>query len=409
LLSASADATIWVWDVDQASGTFGDPLVRLVGQSGTVLGVGYDQDGRSAYSVGEQGRLIRWDTLPGWLIRRVEGSTANALSLNPATTRLASGGQDAVVRVWDSNPASPALGEQRLQLSGHSGQVAAVAFAPDGRSLASGGSDGTVRLWDAMTGDSLGVLRGHTSGVTGLAFSADSALLLSGSSDRSLLLWDVASGGEIRRFGGIDGTAGHTAAVQTVALSPDGAWALSGSRDNTLILWDVTTGALIRQFNGHTDQVTTAVFSPDGALILSASYDQTLRLWDATTGAEVRRFNGHTDWVRGAAFTRDGAYVLSSGSDGTVRVWDTATGAEVRRFTQRGDTIAALAVGSDMFAFTSREGGFTLARLDTPDEIVSWARENRAPYELSCPERERYQIEPFCDTLAPQALPTVFR
>jgi WD40 repeat protein len=32
---------------------------------------------------------------------------------------------------------------------GHHGQVAAVAFAPDGNLLASSGSDGKIRLWRA--------------------------------------------------------------------------------------------------------------------------------------------------------------------------------------------------------------------------------------------------------------------
>lgn len=43
-------------------------------------------------------------------------------------------------------------------LTGHTGIVFAVAYAPDGRTLATGSDDDTARIWDVATGKTLKTL-----------------------------------------------------------------------------------------------------------------------------------------------------------------------------------------------------------------------------------------------------------
>ena len=78
--------------------------------------------------------------------------------------------------LWDvRDPARP----QRIgqPLTGHTGIVCSVAFAPDGHTLATGSYDGTVILWDVRDParpQRIGQqLTGHTGAVNSVAFSVD--------------------------------------------------------------------------------------------------------------------------------------------------------------------------------------------------------------------------------------------
>src|SRR5262249_15606654 len=74
-------------------------------------------------------------------------------------------------------------------LYGHTGEVTAVAFSPDGTRLATASFDRTARLWEARTGQELLVLKGHTHAVRSVVFSPDGTRLATASFDRTARLW----------------------------------------------------------------------------------------------------------------------------------------------------------------------------------------------------------------------------
>ncbi len=253
--------------------------------------------------------------------------------------RIATGGEDGTVRVWDA-----ATAQELMRLPGHRDEVTAVAFSGAGR-LLSAGRDRTLRLWDTQTGREIQVLRGHTDAVRCVAISADGRLAISGGDDRTVRVWDLAAGKELRAWGG------HAGSVTSVALALDGKRALSGSNDRTVRLWDIQAGALMT-LEGHQGAVYSVAFSADGLRALSGGNDRAVRLWDVRTGKEVKRFTGHANAVVAVALSPDGRRALSASSqyqtrDRVLRVWNLDQGTETASRAEGDERIESVSFAPD--------------------------------------------------------------
>jgi WD40 repeat protein/Flp pilus assembly protein TadD/tRNA A-37 threonylcarbamoyl transferase component Bud32 len=278
------------------------------------------------------------------------GLSSTRPAFSPDSTRLAVPGLDGKVRLWDTR-----TGALSLELKGHAGRVAVVAFSPDGARLATGSFDKLVvgkdyridatlvdraiRIWDSRSGMLVRETRGESM-TTDLAFSPDGERVAACGGGKARLL--NANTGTLEREFEVP-----SSVIVRVAFSPDGTRLLGGAANGTGRLWDVVTGALALELKGHVLQVISTAYSPDGALLVTGSADGTVRVWDVRSDVPAAKLAPHDAPLVAAAFGPDGAYLASVGHDGMPRIWDSRTGKLVKELARGRGALTTVAYSPD--------------------------------------------------------------
>ncbi len=218
-------------------------------------------------------------------------------------------------------------------LSGHTGDVASVAFSPDGQTMVSGSFDKTLKLWNLKTGKLLRTLTGHSDFVRAVAISPDGQTIVSGgggtevNTDKTIRLWNLKTG---KLLGTLQG---HSQGISSLAIAPDGQTLVTASYDKTIKLWNLKTLKRLATLSGHSSWVRSVVITPDGQTIVSIggsaenNTDKTIKLWNLKTGKLLHTLSGHSKEVTAVAIAPDRQTIVSAGSpDKEIKLWNLKTG-----------------------------------------------------------------------------------
>jgi WD40 repeat protein len=212
-----------------------------------------------------------------------------------------------------------------------------VAFSADGSRLASGGRDETVRVWDLRQANVPPiVLSGHHGNVSSVAFSPDGNRLASASDDTTVRLWDLRQPSASPLV-----LSGHRGKVSLVVFSPDGN-RLASAGEDLIRLWDLRRpDASSVDLSGSAGVHKFATFSPDGNLLASSGAAETVNLWDlrepdappVVVSSYEAPVYSHSDpdpalppppppsFLESLMFSHDGSRLVAAGTDGTLHIW----------------------------------------------------------------------------------------
>jgi WD40 repeat protein/serine/threonine protein kinase len=346
VLTASDDGTARTWRVPTAE----PDLVLDPARNGRVrrplLGAAFDRSGARAATTDVDGNVLVWDAADARLLASYGGGHGTQVrgAFSPDGSRLAFDDGAGAVRIVDLDS-----GRTR-RLLGHERAVTALRFSDDSQRLATGGDDRRVCLWDTtIAHDSDADSTSTTPLWRSEEYAADLAALTS--------VFDVL----IARNG-----RWVAAACQNVHLeihdARDGRLLtrellatpgrLATSRDGSLImvtskygqattLWRVLeddNGTRLEQLRlpqapgaHHRNSTTSLTIASSAPLAVTGSLDRSARLWDLGRQECLASYAGHTDAVYDADLTADGAWIATASGDGTARLWPSDLLAAARR------------------------------------------------------------------------------
>ncbi|XP_015214207.2 WD repeat, SAM and U-box domain-containing protein 1 isoform X2 [Lepisosteus oculatus] len=201
LVSGASDGTVMLWDVESKT-------LRRSGsvKDSSVVACSFSPCGQMFVTGSTYGDIRVWDLEMNHLL-----AVKNAHDLGvtcchfspqpvndslPVQSRLASCGQDNMLKIWTVtlHGESGCKLELMYTLRGQSAPVLSCMFSSDGQLLASGSVDKTVTIYDANQGILLYTLTQHERYVTACAFAPNLPLIATGSMDKTVNVWRVEDG-----------------------------------------------------------------------------------------------------------------------------------------------------------------------------------------------------------------------
>jgi len=277
-----------------------------------------------------------------------------ALTFSLDGSRLLSGGDDGLVRVWDV-----ANGHLLDEFNDHHPQlVTAAAYQWDSlRRVATGSFDRTVKIWNTEAPERSVVTLPHEAVVRNLAFVpgvrsvvtlADDLGIRSWSDATCELQWEsrpsanksrcvvahpngheiavAGNDGILRLLSPKDGAviveaASSSSQIWALVYSPSEETWIVGTEAGT-IEWLERESAKLKLWNATDSGVLELAMSPDGKTLVSANAAGEVEMWQVGTNSFLGVLDRVNQPTHALAFSPDGQHLAAGLHDGSIRMWN---------------------------------------------------------------------------------------
>ncbi len=193
--SAGTDQVVTLWCPHELYPLRYRTRRSLKGHQNTVLSLAFTPDEKALVSASADATIRIWD-LTSWNAPKVllgHRGAVHCIAICPTHLLLVSAGQDATLRFWDLE-----TGELLKTIQAHEQAIRFLAFSPDGSRLVSSGNDNLTKIWQVddqeICGESREIIVTRQATLTGsgpVAFYGSGRILVQGDRAGKITLWQL--------------------------------------------------------------------------------------------------------------------------------------------------------------------------------------------------------------------------